>query len=209
MKPTAATPPPTLWVVEDDRDARFAIETLAVSVGLPVQTFASGEEFLKAFSSDLRGCVMSDFRLPRLNGLELLGELQTRGSHMPFIMVSGHADVPVAVSAIKSGAFDFLQKPVVLQEALDRIHAALAEEQRRYESRRRVVETSGMLESLSKRESEILELMVEGKKNREIAAKLEISERTVEIHRARVMQKTGCGSLAELTRLFLQTPKSS
>jgi FixJ family two-component response regulator len=146
---------------------------------------------------------VSDFRLPKMNGLDLLAALVERKSELPFIMISGQADVPVAVSAIKQGAFDFLQKPVVFQEALDRIQAAMAEDRRRADTRKQQVAADGALDRLTERESQIMTLMVAGKKNREIASKLKISERTVEIHRARVMSKTGCGSLAELARLVL------
>lgn len=202
-EPPVAQEAVTVWVVEDDRDARFALVSLAESVGLKARAFSSGEEFLKSYEAGLRGCIVSDFRLPKMNGLELLAELVQRQSRLPFIMISGHADVPVAVSAIKQGAFDFLQKPVVFQEALDRIQAALAEERRRWEARREKLAADGAIERLTLREAQIMKLMVAGKKNREIAAKLKISERTVEIHRARVMSKTGCGSLAELARLVL------
>lgn len=193
----------TVWIVEDDKDARFALVSLAESVALPAQAFRSGEEFLAVWQPDLRGCVVSDFRLPKMSGLDLLAELVERKSELPFIMISGHADVPVAVSAIKQGAFDFLQKPVVAQEALDRIQAALAEEHRRWEARQKEIAATGALERLTEREAEIMKLMVAGKKSREIASELKISERTVEIHRSRVMSKTGCGSLAELARLVL------
>ena len=204
--PVTATDPPTVWVVEDDKDARFALVSLAESVSLQARAFRSGEDFLEAWQPTLRGCVVSDYRLPKMNGLELLDALVERKSELPFIMISGHADVPVAVSAIKQGAFDFLQKPVVFQEALDRIQAAMAEEQRRWELRQRDLAAADALERLTEREAEIMKLMVAGKKSREIAAKLKISERTVEIHRSRVMSKTGCASLAELARLVLSRP---
>lgn len=200
-KPSERTP--TVWIVEDDKDARFALVSLAESVGLQAQSFSSGEEFVAHWSDDLRGCVVSDFRLPKMSGLELLEALVERASELPFIMISGHADVPIAVSAIKQGAFDFLQKPVVFQEALDRIQAAMAEEQKRFEARQQALAAEDAVQRLTEREAEIMELMVAGKKNREIAKKLKISERTVEIHRARVMQKMGCGSLAELARMVL------
>ena len=194
---------PRVWVVEDDKDARFALVSLAESVGLEARAFPSGEDFLAIWSPRLRGCIVSDFRLPKMNGLDLLAALVERKSELPFIMISGQADVPVAVSAIKQGAFDFLQKPVVFQEALDRIQAAMAEDRRRADTRKQQVAADGALDRLTERESQIMKLMVAGKKNREIASKLKISERTVEIHRARVMSKTGCASLAELARLVL------
>ncbi|MGH7805013.1 MAG: response regulator transcription factor [Candidatus Binatia bacterium] len=203
MSTPVAAEAPTVWVVEDDKDARFALVSLTESVALNAQAFRSGEEFLEVWKPGLRGCIVSDFRLPKMNGLELLAALVERKSELPFIMISGHADVPVAVSAIKQGAFDFLQKPVVFQEALDRIQAAMAEDQRRWEARQKDIAASDALERLTEREAEIMNLMVAGKKSREIAAELKISERTVEIHRARVMTKTGCGSLAELARLVL------
>ena len=205
---TAATNSATVWVVEDDKDARFALVSLAESVSLQARAFRSGEEFLEAWQADWRGCIVSDYRLPKMNGLELLAALVERKSELPFIMISGHADVPVAVSAIKQGAFDFLQKPVVFQEALDRIQAAMAEDQRRSEARQKDLAATDALERLTEREAEIMKLMVAGKKSREIAAELKISERTVEIHRSRVMSKTGCGSLAELARLVLSRPET-
>lgn len=203
---TSGTEVPTVWVIEDDKDARFALVSLAESVSLQARAFRSGEEFLVTWRAELRGCVVSDFRLPKMSGLDLLAALVERKSELPFIMISGHADVPIAVSAIKQGAFDFLQKPVVFQEALDRIQAAMAEEQRRREVRQKQIAASGALERLTEREAEIMKMMVAGKKSREIAEKLKISERTVEIHRSRVMSKTGSGSLAELARLVLSRP---
>lgn len=192
-----------VWVVEDDADAQMALLALAESVGLAARAFASGEDFLRFHRPELGGCVVTDHRLPGMSGLELLGELRKRSSALPVILISGQADVGTAVAAIKQGAFDFLVKPIVFQDALDRIQAAIAAERENRENRRRELESSLALESLTERESEIMRLMISGKKNREIAERLRISERTVEIHRARVMAKTGAGSLAELVRMIL------
>ena len=193
----------TVMVVDDDAGMRNAMRSLLKSVGLPCTLFASAQEFLASYQPSQQGCLVLDIRMPGMSGLELQQQLNMRGAVIPVIFMSGHADIPMAVEAMQHGAFDFLQKPFRDQELLDRVHRALA---RDMDNRARLRHTDRIRErlaTLSPREREVLDLVTQGKANKMVAGDLGVSQRTVEIHRAHVMQKMEAGSLAELVRMMM------
>ncbi|MDJ0916440.1 MAG: response regulator transcription factor [Woeseiaceae bacterium] len=194
----------TIFVVDDDPAIRFAMQALLESVDLRHQILSSGNEFLEQVSPESAGCVVLDIRMPGLGGLELQDEMKKRGYTLPIIFVTGHGDVPMAVEAMQKGAVDFIQKPFRDQELLDRIHIALdTDEERRAEQQQHNV-VAERIALLTNREREVFELVVTGKPNKLIAYELGVSQRTVEIHRARVMEKMEARSLADLVRMHLQ-----
>jgi FixJ family two-component response regulator len=195
---------PTIFVVDDDASVRDSLEYLFRSVGLRSLKFASAAAFLDAFDPQSPGCLVLDVRMPGMGGLELQEELVARGSSLPIIFVTAHGDVPMAVQAVKDGAVDFLIKPFRDQELLDKVQQAVlqdAQTRERLENRGGIVER---MASLTPREREVMELVVDGKANKVIAIDLGISQRTVEIHRARVMEKMHAASVAQLVQLVLR-----
>ncbi len=192
---------PTVFVADDDQEVRESIRWLIESVNLAVETFGSGQEFLDAYDPNKPGCVVLDVRMPQSSGLELQKKLLARGLEIPVIVVSAYGSVPVAVEAMKAGAVDFIEKPFSDQALLDRIHQAIAKDQdvRRRKAKR--AEVAARLEELTSREREVMDLVVVGKATKQIAVDLGISPKTVEAHRARIMQKMVADSLAELVRL--------
>jgi len=197
-------PTPTVYVVDDDDGVRQALSFLLRSVDRACETFASGTQFLAGDHSSRPGCVVADLRMPDMSGLELQRRLTERGSSLPVVFITAHGDVPSAVDALKGGAIDFLQKPFRDQELLDRIDQALARNQvaRRQDAGRKQIETR--LETLTKREREVMHLVADGLSNRRIAEQLGVSQRTVEIHRARVMRKMEADSLAALVKMVTE-----
>lgn len=193
----------TVFIVDDDDAVRRAMQLLMRSVGLPSETFSSADEFLERFVPDLAGCLVLDIRMPGLGGLELQDRLLKLGSSLPVIFITGHGDVPMAVEAMQKGAFDFIQKPFRDQDLLERVSDALSVDQRRRTTDAKRAEVSARLEKLTKREQEVMQLVVHGKPNKVIAFDLGVSQRTVEIHRARVMEKMQARSLADLVRMTL------
>lgn len=194
---------PSVYVVDDDEAVRDSLRLLMVSVGLPSRLFESAQDFLDQYSDDWRGCIVLDIRMPGMSGMELQQQLSSRQCSMPIIFVTGHGDVPMAVEAMHSGAFDFIQKPFRDQELLDRINQALGWDDQHHseeEQRRAVQEQSA---SLTPREREVMECVVRGQANKVIAMDLGLSQRTVEIHRARVMEKMQARSLADLVRMSM------
>jgi two-component system response regulator FixJ len=194
---------PTVFVVDDDPGVGDAIRLLLRSVGLPALTFSSADEFLRAFEPDQAGCLVLDVRMPGMSGLELQGKLTEMGSTLPIIFITAHGDVPMAVNAVKAGAVDFLQKPFRDQEILDKIQDALATNAQRRAEQADLDEARARIDSLTPREREVMDLVVEGKANKNIARDLGISQRTVEIHRARVMEKMGARSVPRLVQLVM------
>jgi FixJ family two-component response regulator len=193
----------TVCVVDDDEAVRGSLRMLLQSMGLRTAVFSSAAAFLEAIDGIDSGCVLLDIRMPVMSGLELFDQLLSRGAHLPVIFITGHGDVPMAVRAVKKGAFDFLQKPFNDQELLDRVNDALREDTRRLARR---VEKQGLqirYERLTPREREIMERVVGGQANKAIAIDLKLSERTVELHRAHVMEKMEVRSLAELVALVV------
>ncbi len=195
---------PTVFIVDDDAAIRFAMQALMDSVNLSHEIFASADEFLEKVGDQRPGCLVLDIRMPGLGGLELQEELIKRESTLPIIFITGHGDVPMAVEAMQKGAVDFIQKPFRDQELLDRIREALATDEERRESRKHHAEVSSRLERLTNREREVFDLVVTGKPNKVIAYELGVSQRTVEIHRARVMEKMQARSLADLVKMHME-----
>lgn len=193
----------SVYIVDDDDAVRSSLRLLLKSVGLPAIAYASATEFLSAWQPEQPGCVVLDVRMPGMSGLELQHELNRRGAIIPVIFISGHADIPMAVEAIQHGAFDFLQKPFRDQDLIDRVQRALATDaQHRGELAKREL-IRERFDSLTPREREVLTLVTQGKANKVMAGDLGVSQRTVEIHRARVMEKMGAASLAHLVRMVL------
>ena len=193
----------TVFVVDDDEEVRDSLSLLLESVGLAVASHASAHEFLDAYDPDRSGCLVLDVRMPGMSGVELLDRLNELHSILPVIIITGHGDVPMAVKAMKAGAVDFLQKPFNEQELLDRVNQALEDDAGR---RRELGERRGVLDrlqTLTPRERQVMELIVDGKANKNVAGELGVSQRTVEIHRARVMEKTRASSFAHLVRMAL------
>jgi FixJ family two-component response regulator len=191
---------PIVFLIDDDAAVRDAIRDLLFSVGHMVESFASAEEFLARRDPQASGCLVLDVRLPGTSGLELQKRLLAQKDRIPVIFISGYGDVPMAVQVMKAGAVDFLQKPFREQELLECVQAALRRDQALRESEEQV---SGVLtgyRSLTKREREIMKLVVTGQINKQIAALVGLSEVTVKIHRAQVMHKMGTPSLADLVR---------
>jgi len=195
---------PTVFIVDDDAAIRFAMQALMDSVNLNHEIFASADEFLAKVGDQRPGCLVLDIRMPGLGGLELQEELIKRQSTLPIIFITGHGDVPMAVEAMQKGAVDFIQKPFRDQELLDRIREALATDEERRESQKHHAEVSSRLERLTNREREVFDLVVTGKPNKVIAYELGVSQRTVEIHRARVMEKMQARSLADLVKMHME-----
>lgn len=195
--------PATIFVVDDDEGVRNSLKFLLKSVGLATRAFASADEFLAAYRPDQPGCMVLDVRMPGMSGLELQQQLNLRGAVVPVIFITGHGDVPMAVEAMQQGAFDCLQKPFRDQELIDRIQRALEQDAQNRAALAQHDKIRSRLESLTEREREVLGLLTSGKQNKTMAAELGLSQRTVEIHRARIMEKTGAGSLAQLVRMVM------
>jgi two-component system, LuxR family, response regulator FixJ len=199
MDPTAAT----IYIVDDDEGVRNSLRFLLKSVGLASRSLGSASEFLSSYQASQPGCLVLDVRMPGMSGLELQQQLNLRGATLPVIFITGHGDVPMAVEAMQHGAFDFLQKPFRDQDLLDRIQRALERDRRNRADLAQHAAIRRRLASLTPREKEVLALMVRGKANKAMAGDLGVSQRTVEIHRARVMEKTGADSLAQLVRMVM------
>jgi FixJ family two-component response regulator len=196
-------PSPTVFVVDDDQAVCNSLRLLLKSVGLATQTMGSATEFLAVYHTGLPGCLVLDVRMPGMSGLELQQELNVRGATIPVIFITGHGDVPMAVEAMQHGAFDFLQKPFRDQDLIDRIQRALARDASTRAALKEHERIRERLTSLTPREREVLTLMTQGKPNKVMAHELGVSQRTVEIHRARVMEKSGATSLAQLVRMIM------
>jgi len=202
-KPEDNTTAPTVYVVDDDDGMRRALDTLLSTVGYETAVFSRPSEFLADFKVDSPGCLVLDIRMPDMSGLELQQHLNRIGSMLPVIFITGHGDVPMAVQAMKEGAFEFVQKPFRDQDLLDRINHALKQDAENRSTVARRAEVLHRLESLTPRERQVMDLVVEGAANKVIAIDLDLSERTVEIHRAKVMDKMGARSVAHLVKLHL------
>lgn len=192
---------PNVFIVDDDQAVRESLSDLMDSVGLNAETYASAQEFLTRYTPTLWGCLVLDIRMLGMSGLELHDELIRRGSLLPTIFITGHGDVPMAVQAMRRGAMDFIQKPFREQDLLDSINLALENgaKMRDGELERQTVRRQ--VESLTPREREVMHKIIAGKSNKVIAADLGLSQRTVEVHRANVMEKLHARSLADLVRL--------
>ncbi len=192
---------PTVFVIDDDHMIRDGLQSLIRSVGLRVETFASAQDFLGAKRPDTPACLVLDVRMPGLSGLDLQLKLRDDGIPIPIIFITGHGDIPMSVRAMKEGAHEFLTKPVRGQDLLDAVQKALASDRALRQERLEANEIRSRFESLTPREKEVLDLVVEGLLNKQIADQLGMSELTVKTHRAHVMEKTHADSLAHLVRM--------
>ena len=198
--------PPTAYVVDDDEAIRTLWRWLLESNGIAVQTFATAAEFIAAYKEGGLACLVLDVRLPGMSGLELQEYLKRVSIEIPIVFVSGHGDVPTAVSAIKGGAVDFIQKPFSYREVVAIIKRAFERDAQNREKRARRSQVAERLASLTEREREVMQRVIEGKLNKVIADELDISVKTVEFHRAKVMEKMGADSVAGLVHLMMQNP---
>jgi FixJ family two-component response regulator len=195
-----AAPDQIVHIVDDDEALRDSLAWMLEANGYAVATHESGEAFLAACTPDMIGCIVLDVRMPGMSGLELFEELGRRRCGLPVVFITGHGDVPMAVSALKKGAVDFIEKPFSEADMLRLIEQCLTLERGNRDKRLQEADTVRRLEHLTQREREVLGLIIVGKLNKQIADVLGISIKTVEVHRARVMEKMGVNSLAELVQ---------
>ena len=194
---------PMVYVVDDDPAMRSSLRWLIESVGLTVRTCASAQEFLRTYAPGDPGCLVLDVRMPGMSGLDLQAELKARKVRIPILIITGYAEVPLAVRAMKAGAFEFIEKPFSDQTLLDRIRAAVAKDEVDRRQRALRDQVRARLGLLTQRERDVIERVVTGKSNKVIAAELGLSQKTVEVHRAHAMDKLQAASLADLIRLWL------
>jgi FixJ family two-component response regulator len=192
---------PVVFVIDDDKMIRDGLQSLIKSVGLRVETFASAQDFLSAKRPDVAACLVLDVRMPGLSGLDLQLKLRDGGIPIPIIFITGHGDIPMSVRAMKEGAHEFLTKPVRGQDLLDAIQKAIASDRALRKERQELSAIRARFDSLTPRENEVLDLVVAGLLNKQIADQLGMSELTVKTHRAHVMEKTQADSLAHLVRM--------
>jgi FixJ family two-component response regulator len=192
---------PIVFVIDDDASVRDAVKRLIASVGLRVETFGSTREFLAAKRPDAPACLVLDVRLPDVSGLEFQRDLAALDFQIPIIFITGHADIPMTVRAMKAGAVEFLTKPFRGQELLDAVQEAIAKDRAAWSERAQMAELRGRYDTLTPREKEVLKLVASGLLNKQVGAELGTSELTVKTHRGRVMEKMGADSLADLVRM--------
>lgn len=192
--------PPTVVVIDDDQSVREALQGLLQSVALPVELFSSVREFLDSNRLDAPGCLVLDVRLPGQSGMDFHDDLVKANVPLPVIFISGHADVPMSVKAMKAGAVEFLTKPVRHQDLLDAIHRAIEHDRSRREEAQVTARLRARFDTLTAREREVMRLVTAGRLNKQVAAEIGISEATVKLHRGQLMRKLGVQSLAELVR---------
>jgi RNA polymerase sigma factor (sigma-70 family) len=190
----------TVFIVDDDPSHRDSLQFLLESVGLEVRSFSSARDFLDGVDPETPGCLLLDVRMPGMNGLDLQNELADEKISLPIIFVTGHGTVPMSVRAMKAGAVDFLEKPFDEQDLFNAIHKALEQDRQTRLKREQLRRNDTLIHSLSPREYEVFTLLVSGMRNKQIAYRLEITERTIKAHRARIMEKLKADSLAELIR---------
>ena len=195
--------PPTAYVVDDDESIRTLWRWLMESNGIAVRTFATAAEFIESYRNGDAGCLVLDLKLPGMGGLELQEYLRCRGIEIPIVFVTGHGDVPAAVSALKRGAVDFIQKPFSHRDVLSIIEKAFQRDTEIRRTRVQRLAVFGRLAALTDRERDVLRRVIEGKPNKIIAGELDISMKTVEFHRSKVMEKMGVDSVAALVQLTL------
>ncbi len=201
--------PQTIYIVDDDPDLCRSLQWLLESVGLTSMVFNRGTDFLAEFKPErANGCILLDIRMPQMSGLELQERLNAWSNTLPIIFMTGHGDVTMAVRAMKAGAFDFLTKPFNDEILLEQIHKAITYHQKVSAQNQQSLTLQKRLKSLTSREAEVLKFIVDGKLNKEIAFELDISIKTVELHRAHIMQKMRADNIAELVKFFLMVTKS-
>ncbi|WP_414645090.1 response regulator transcription factor [Bradyrhizobium sp.] len=192
---------PIVFVVDDDASMRRALTNLFESVGLKVEAFGSAPQLLQAKPPQVPSCLVLDIRLPGASGLDLQSDLAKANIHTPIIFITGHADIPMTVRAMKGGAIDFLTKPVRDQDILDAVQAAIERDRKRRDLNKTVSDVRSRFESLSSRERDVLALVTSGLMNKQVAAELGLAEITVKIYRGHIMRKMGAKSLADLVRM--------
>jgi FixJ family two-component response regulator len=193
--------PPVVYVIDDDASVRDGLEDLLRSVDLTVKAFGSTREFLLSVRPDAPACIVLDVRLPGTSGLEFQRSLMNSGIHLPIIFISGHGDIAMSVQAMKSGAVEFLTKPLHEQALLDAIQAAVEIDRAQRDDAKVVAELRQRFESLTSREREVLTLVIAGRMNKQIAGDLELSENTVKVHRSQITRKMRARSLVDLVRI--------
>jgi two-component system, LuxR family, response regulator FixJ len=193
----------TVFIVDDDQAMRTSLQWLIETTGLPVQTFESADAFLAKYYPGRAGCLLLDVRMPGMSGLELQAHLARQGYRLPVILITGHGDVAMAVKAMKAGAVDFIEKPFHDEDLLRAIRNALDYDQKTRANRSVRADIVARLAELTPREHEVMAMVTDGRSNKEIALALGVSAKTVEAHRARVMEKMRADSLAELVRMAL------
>ncbi len=199
---------PLVHVIDDDEAVRDSLALLLESAGFRVRTYHAATGFLQALPTQSPGCVLTDVRMPEIDGLELQRRLAELGVRLPVIVMTGHGDVPIAVEALKAGAADFLEKPFDDSQLLAAVSSAVAASQRTHEEEVAIADIAERLATLTPREREVLGLLVEGLPNKTIAYDLGSSPRTVEVHRARVMEKMAARSLPELVRMTMAVERA-
>lgn len=197
-------PRTTVFIIDDDEGMRESLAFLVESVGLHAEAFDSAEAFLEHHDPAMRGCILLDVRMPGMGGIELQQRLHADHAHPPVILLTAHGDVQMAVRAMRAGAFDFIEKPCNDQDLIDRIHKAIRHDAKSRLDRTAAREIERRVSELSPREREVMELVIDGMLNKQIAAALDISIKTVEVHRSRVMEKMQADGLAELVRMVVR-----
>ena len=196
---------PTVFIVDDDAAVRDSLMLMIEQAGIRVQAFEHASAFLSAYHPDFFGCIIIDVKMPGMDGMRLQEELTWRKIALPVIFLTGHGDIPMSVRAIKGGAVDFLTKPVIREKLLVCVRAAFAEVRKRISDIAHNKEMMSCLMKLTAREREVMALAVQGHTNKEIASCLGISHRTVEIHKSKIMQKTGACNLLDLARIVRES----
>lgn len=196
-----STTTPTIFIIDDDPAVRDALSMMIEQEGFIAKTFESGKAFLEAYQSECCGCVVTDVRMPEMDGLQLQKELIRQHKILPIIFLTAYGDIPMTVSAVKAGAMDFLTKPVTREKLLASVYAAIREDEDKLAVQRDVQKAKYLLDSLTGREREVMVLAIAGLPNKEIARRLNISHRTVEIHKSNIMHKTGAINLLDLASI--------
>lgn len=194
---------PVVFVVDDDEAMRDALDTLIRSTGMKTALYASADAFLAGYDPQQPGCLVLDVRMPGMNGIELQRTLAEQGISLPVVIITGHGDIPMAVEAMRAGAVDFLEKPFREQDLLQRINQAIEQDAKVRQEQARKAEIVARFASLTHREREIMDLVVAGRHNKAIASDLGLSHKTVEFHRANIMEKMKADSVAELVHMAL------
>ncbi len=192
-----------VYIIDDDNDVRNALQLLMQSVGLEVEVFNSAQDYLQQFDINQCGCLIIDVRMPGMSGLDLQAQLAAEKYHPPIIIITGHGDVPMAVKAVKAGAVDFIEKPFNNQEMLDSVHRAIELDAKKRGIVSQKIEIESCYNTLTPREKEVFIRVVSGMRNKNIAAELFVTQSTIEVHRARVMEKMNAKNLSDLMRSAL------
>lgn len=196
---------PIVFIIDDDAAVRDSLSLMIEQAGIQVRVFSSAAAFLDAYQANSFGCIILDVQMPEMDGIELQEELVKRNITLPIIFLTGHGNIPMSVKAIKTGAMDFLTKPVIREKLLSCIDTAFIEAERNINDMLQSQNILCCLSKLTEREREVMQLAVQGLSNKEIAAYLGISHRTVEIHKSKIMQKTGAGNLLDLARIVRES----